>query len=213
MTIRYLLDTNAASAILRQREPVCARAASVPLSSLAISSVTAGEMHYGLAKRPQATALAKLVREFLRYTDILPWSDAIAPHYGTLRAALEAKGVTVEVITGATKAKDRLAIRKRFLDVSGNPERMILVAQARTMSISVNELITAQHAIYASMSERRDDWVQSRGRLHRQGQKGSRVTYWNVFVPDSIDQIMLDKHKDRGDLEKALLDHIRGTTQ
>ena len=94
-TGRYLLDTNAASAILRQREPVCARAASVPLSGLAISSVTAGEMHYGLAKRPQATTLAKLVHEFLRYTDILPWSDTIAPHYGTLRAALEAKGVTI----------------------------------------------------------------------------------------------------------------------
>ena len=71
MTARYLLDTNAASAILRQQEPVCARAASVPLSALAISSVTAGEMHYGLAKRPQATTLVKLVREFLRYTDIL----------------------------------------------------------------------------------------------------------------------------------------------
>lgn len=95
MTTRYLLDTNAASAILRQQEPVCARAASVPLSALAISSVTAGEMHYGLAKRPQATTLAKLVHEFLRYTDILPWSDAIAPHYGTLRAALEAKSVTI----------------------------------------------------------------------------------------------------------------------
>ena len=40
-------------------------------------------------------ALAELVREFLRYTDVLPWSDAIAPHYGTLRAALEAKGVTI----------------------------------------------------------------------------------------------------------------------
>ncbi len=92
MTTRYLLDTNAASAILRQREPVCARAASVPLSSLAISSVTAGEMHYGLAKRPQATTLARLVHEFLRYTDILPWTDAIAPHYGTLRAALEGSG-------------------------------------------------------------------------------------------------------------------------
>ena len=92
---RYLLDTNAVSAVLRQREPVCRRAASVPLSSLAISAVTAGEMHYGMAKRPQATALAKLVREFLRYTDILPWSDDVAPHYGTLRAALEAKGVTI----------------------------------------------------------------------------------------------------------------------
>ena len=95
MTTRYLLDTNAASAILRQFEPTCARAASVPLASLAISAVTAGEMHYGLAKRPQATTLARLVCEFLRYTDILPWNDAIAPHYGTLRAALEATGLTI----------------------------------------------------------------------------------------------------------------------
>lgn len=95
MTARYLLDTNAVSAIMRQREPVCARAASVPLSSLSISSVTAGELHYGVAKRPQATALARLVREFLRYTDILPWSDVIAPHYGTLRAALEVKGISI----------------------------------------------------------------------------------------------------------------------
>lgn len=95
MTARYLLDTNAASAILRQREPVRARAAAVPLSSLSISSVTAGEMHYGLAKRPQATALASLVREFLRYTDVLPWTDDVAPHYGTLRAALEATGITI----------------------------------------------------------------------------------------------------------------------
>ena len=95
MTARYLLDTNVTSAILRQQEPVCTRAASVPLSSLAISSVTSGEMHYGLAKRPQARALAKLVHEFLRYTDILPWNDTIAPHYGTLRAALEAKGITI----------------------------------------------------------------------------------------------------------------------
>lgn len=94
MSERYLLDTNAASAILRQREPICQRAASVPLSS-PISAVTAGEMHYGVAKRPQAAALAKLVREFLRYTDILPWSDDVAPHYGTLRAALEVKGITI----------------------------------------------------------------------------------------------------------------------
>ncbi len=95
MSRRYLLDTNAASAILRQQEPVCTRAASVPLASLAISSVTAGELHYGIAKRPQATTLAKLVQEFLRYADILPWNDAVAPHYGTLRSALEADGISI----------------------------------------------------------------------------------------------------------------------
>lgn len=95
MIERYLLDTNSVSAILRQHERVCTRAASVPLSALVISSVTAGELHYGLAKRPQATTLAKLVGEFLRYTDILPWNDAVAPHYGTLRASLEFKGVSI----------------------------------------------------------------------------------------------------------------------
>lgn len=130
-----------------------------------------------------------------------------------LAEALKVKGTTVEVITGKTKAKDRLAIRQRFGDVSGNPGRMILVAQARTMSLSVNELITAQHSIFASMSERRDDWIQARGRLHRNGQKGSHVTHWNVYVPETVDQIMLDRHKDRGDLEKALLDHIRGASK
>lgn len=121
------------------------------------------------------------------------------------------KGATVEVVTGATKPKDRLAIRQRFADVSGNPERTILVAQARTMSLSVNELVTAQHAVFVSLSERRDDWVQARGRLDRNGQKGQHVTFWNVIVPDTVDEIMLDKHRDRGDLEKALLDHIRNT--
>lgn len=121
------------------------------------------------------------------------------------------KKADVEIITGQTSANERLAIRQRFGDVSGNPKRMILVAQARTMSISVNELVTAQNAVFASLSERRDDWVQARGRLDRNGQKGSHVTFWNCYVPGTVDQIMLDRHKDRGDLEKALLDHIRST--
>ena len=127
-----------------------------------------------------------------------------------LAEALKQKGRTVELITGDASANERLAIRKRFGDVSGNPEPTVLVAQARTMSLSVNELITAQHAVFASMSERRDDWVQARGRLDRNGQTGNKVTFWNVFVPDTVDEVMLETHKERGDLEKALLDHIAG---
>lgn len=126
-----------------------------------------------------------------------------------LADSLRKKGVTVETITGSTPAKERLAIRQRFGDVSGNPERTILVAQARTMSLSVNELVTAQNAVFASMSERRDDWVQARGRLDRNGQKGHHVTFWNCYTPGLIGEIMLDRHKDRGDLEAALLNHIR----
>lgn len=126
-----------------------------------------------------------------------------------LAEMLKKRGVTVELITGQTPADERLAIRRRFGDVSGNPERTILVAQQRTMSVSVNELVSAQHAVYASQSERREDWVQSRGRLDRSGQKGQHVTFWNVYSAGLVGEIMLDRHKDKGDLEKALLDHIR----
>jgi hypothetical protein len=117
-------------------------------------------------------------------------------------------GRKVELITGATKPKDRLAIRQRFGDVSGNPEPTVLVAQVRTMSLSVNELVTAQHAVYASRSERRVDEVQSRDRLNRPGQT-KPVTYWNVFAPDLISEVMMKNHRTNGSLEKALLDHVR----
>lgn len=118
------------------------------------------------------------------------------------------KNTNVELITGMTSGNERLAIRQKFLDVKKNPKRTILVAQQRTMSVSVNELVTAQHAVYASMSERRNDWVQSRGRLDRIGQT-KPVTFWNCFAPGLVGDIMLNKHKHKGDLEAALLDHIR----
>lgn len=124
--------------------------------------------------------------------------------------ALRLKGRTVETITGATKGDERLAIRQRFGDVSGNPEPIVLVAQQRTMSISVNELVTASHAVYTSNSERRNDWVQSRDRLHRHGQK-LPVTFWNVYAPDTVGEVMLETYKTKGALEKALLDHIAAT--
>lgn len=121
---------------------------------------------------------------------------------------LKQKGRIVEVVTGQTKASERLAIRRRFADVSGNPEPIVLVAQARTMSISVNELITARHAVYASMSERRNDWTQSRDRLNRKGQT-SPVTFWNVFCPNTVGEVMLESHKEKGNLERRLLNHIQ----
>jgi hypothetical protein len=125
-----------------------------------------------------------------------------------LADALLSKDTHVELITGQTPARERLAIRQRFGDVSGNPKRTVLVAQQRTMSLSVNELVTAQHAVYASQSERRDDWVQSRGRLDRNGQTGP-VTFWNCFTPNLIGDIMIRRHHDKGDLEAALLNHVK----
>lgn len=117
------------------------------------------------------------------------------------------KDTIIETITGATKGKERLAIRQRFGDVSRNPQRTILVGQARAISLSINELTTSRHLINGSLSERRDDWVQLRRRVLRKGQTRP-VTFWNVFTPGLVGEIMRDNHKNRGDLEQAMLDHI-----
>lgn len=177
-----------------------------------IKDTETGEIHdigSTLRKGIREVVTTQLVAED-RVVVFLYFKHEIAMFAEELRKAEKRAGrkTTVEVIDGDVKAKQRLAIRGRFGDVSGNPERTILVAQARTMSLSVNELVTASHAVYGSLSERRDDWVQSRDRLYRKGQE-KPVTFWNVFAPDHIGEIMRDRHLDRGSMEKALLDHIK----
>jgi tRNA(fMet)-specific endonuclease VapC len=88
----YLLDTNTVSHIIKRQPRVIQRLLSVPMHSVCISAITAGELAFGLAKRPQATALKAAVNEFLRRIDVLPWDDAVAQTYGPLRAQLQSQG-------------------------------------------------------------------------------------------------------------------------
>ena len=90
---RYMLDTNMASYIVRGPSPaLAARLVAVPMAQLCVSSITQGELLYGLAKKPGATNLQTAVREFLTRVDVLAWDNAAATRYGALRAALEANG-------------------------------------------------------------------------------------------------------------------------
>lgn len=125
--------------------------------------------------------------------------------------AVAATGTLVETITGDTHPTERTAIRKRFgaKEVSKRHDgRMVLVAQVRTLSLAVNELVTASHAVYGSLSERRDDYVQSRDRLDRIGQENP-VTFWHAVAPGTVDDIILTAHRDRTDLEDAVLRHLK----
>ncbi len=117
----------------------------------------------------------------------------------------EPKSTVIVQITGDTPPKERIALRQRFGSSEG--VRIVMIAQMRTMSLAVNELVTASHAVYASLSERRDDWVQSRDRLHRIGQKRP-VTFWNVLVPKSVDEVIYHAHLTRESVEDAVLRYI-----
>jgi SNF2 family DNA or RNA helicase len=122
-----------------------------------------------------------------------------------LRARLARPGTMLMVITGATPPAER----KRLRDIFGsdNPGRIVMVAQIRTMSLAVNELVTARHAVFGSLPQTRDDFIQAQDRLDRIGQTRP-VTFWFALAPNSIDEIIYNAHQTRTNLEAAVLRHI-----
>ena len=62
---RYMLDTNTVSHLIKKHPVVSRRVMDVPMASLCVSSITEGELLFGLAKRPDAKLLHKAVKEFL----------------------------------------------------------------------------------------------------------------------------------------------------
>ena len=89
---RYMLDTNTVSHLLKKHPAVARRVVAVPITALCISAITQGELLFGLARRPDATTLHDVVREFLRRVDVLPWDATTGEVYGPARAATQREG-------------------------------------------------------------------------------------------------------------------------
>ena len=92
---RYMLDTNTVSYLVRAHPAVSQRVVAVPMAALCMSSITEGELLFGLARRPTAERLHTVVRELLQRVDVLPWDHQAAARYGTTRADLASKGKTL----------------------------------------------------------------------------------------------------------------------
>jgi tRNA(fMet)-specific endonuclease VapC len=92
---RYMLDTNTVSYLVRAQLVVSQRVVAVPMAALCMSSLTEGELLFGLARRPTAERLHTVVRELLQRVDVLPWDSLAAERYGATRADLASKGKTL----------------------------------------------------------------------------------------------------------------------
>ena len=93
MAVRYLLDTNTASYVIKGSFPrVRERLLKVPMAEVGISVVTEAELLFGMARLPEATRLKTVVEEFLLRVEVLPWNSEAARHYARLRATLEKEG-------------------------------------------------------------------------------------------------------------------------
>jgi tRNA(fMet)-specific endonuclease VapC len=93
MAVRYLLDTNTVSYIIKGNRPrVCERLLRVAMAEVGVSVITEAELLFGLARRPDATKLRTVVEEFLLRVEVLPWDSEAAQQYSRIRATLEGGG-------------------------------------------------------------------------------------------------------------------------
>jgi tRNA(fMet)-specific endonuclease VapC len=91
--MRYMLDTNICSYILKNRpQSVKARFDQVGTSALAISTVVLAELYYGAARHPRGIAIRREIGDFVSRLSVIPWDETAANHYGAIRAALEKSG-------------------------------------------------------------------------------------------------------------------------
>ena len=91
--MRYMPDTNICIYLIKKKPPqVIHRLQSLRISDVCLSSITLAELEYGVEKseRPEQNRWA--LTEFLAPMDILPFDDAAARKYGTLRRYLEKTG-------------------------------------------------------------------------------------------------------------------------
>jgi tRNA(fMet)-specific endonuclease VapC len=94
VVVRYLLDTNTVSYIIKGNIPrLRERLLKVPIAEVGLSVVTEAELRFGVARRPEAAKLRVAVEEFLLRVAVLPWTSYAAQQYAEIRAALERKGM------------------------------------------------------------------------------------------------------------------------
>jgi tRNA(fMet)-specific endonuclease VapC len=91
--MKYMLDTDSASYLLKGRAPgIEARLAGLPPSAICISVITRAELMYGLQRLPARHNLQSVVKQFLKVVRTLPWEAEAADWYAEIRDQLVSSG-------------------------------------------------------------------------------------------------------------------------
>nr|DAK24343.1 MAG TPA: Chromatin remodeling complex ATPase [Caudoviricetes sp.] len=155
--------------------------------------------------KSKAKTVASIVNDTLDGEDRIVVFAVFRREIEQIRQEIARKDTVVLTITGDTDPEERLAMRRRF--GSKDPQRIVLVAQIQTLSLAVNELVTASNAVFASLSTKRDEWVQARDRLNRLGQTRP-CTFWYALAPGTVDEVQYKVYEDRSNLERSVLTHV-----
>lgn len=95
--LRYLLDTNICIYVIKHRPPSVRERFNAEQGRMAISSITLAELAHGAEKSQRPAATLAVVEDFCSRLVVLPYAEAAAWHYGSVRAALERLGTPIGV--------------------------------------------------------------------------------------------------------------------
>lgn len=126
--MKYVLDTNAVSALMKGDPDVLGRMRMVSKSAIVIPQPVIAELAYGIERLPKSKRRQALQERFdwvLRELTRAQWTDAVSEKFGVIKAALERRGERIEDIDAAIAAH---ALAEEAVLVTANVRHLNRVA-------------------------------------------------------------------------------------
>lgn len=105
--MKYVLDTNAVSALMKGDAVIAARLRRVARADVVLPQPVVAEIAYGLARLPRSKRREALSERFDLIRGELgrsPWTDLVSEHFGAIKATLERRGKRIEDFDAAVAA-------------------------------------------------------------------------------------------------------------
>ncbi len=126
--MKYLLDTNAVSALMKGNPRFLDRLEAVAPADVAIAQPVVAELAYGIERLAQSRRKERLRQSFASVVGeipALPWTQAVSEAFGRIKASLESRGARIEDFDCAIAAH---AVAYGLVLVTANQAHMRRVA-------------------------------------------------------------------------------------
>ena len=96
MVIRYMLDTDACIALIKNRpETMRIRLSGLSPEEVGVSGIVAAELWFGVAHSQKKKQNEAALKDFLDYATLLDWPWETSALYGKIRSGLQKRGTPI----------------------------------------------------------------------------------------------------------------------
>lgn len=115
--MNYLLDTDTCINLIKKNPLPLKKLRQLRSATVFISTISEGELWYGIAKSQKKDENAKTLKEFLMFFHRLPFTSLDAEWYGQIRGDLHRKG---KIIGGNDLLIAAQAVAQELILITGN---------------------------------------------------------------------------------------------